>query len=673
MGQVEEEDIAAVIMSIDYEKAFDFLEWGFIAKTLKFFGFGEAFIKWISTLYKDASSCVLNNGWTTQFFKTSRGVRQGCPMSPYLFILCAEIFAIEVRKNKDIEGIKIGEETHKIIQFADDTALTLKYEQNTLQEICNTLSGFSQISGLSVNLEKTTIMRIGSIKYSDCKIPLQNNIQWTNDYIKLLGTVIPNDRSRLTELNYTPKLQKVENIIRIWKSRNLTLYGRVQLTKTYLISQVIYLLSVLPTPDMEFLKKFETLLFKFIWNNKTERIKRSTLYRNNLDGGIKMPHLPSFNYALKLAWLRRLLDVNNKGSWKTIVLYKLPITEQYLWECNLNIKDLPNLLKKEKRTFWTEVLEAWCLFNFKEPTDLDSVRKQQIWFNSFIKIDRNVLFYKNWYSHGICTIQDLLNNNSTFMTYEQFTNRYNIRCNYLTYYGVITAIPKEWKIIIQRNVQQGNTSVSNMQKLMKMDKVCKGTYEQFLDKLLDTKGKLQGLGKWEKELECSVEDSTDTIFGNMYKCTRSRKLQTCQFHILHRSLVTNVDLFKWQLKDENYCTFCKDSPETIKHLIIDCPVTYVIWENINDWLKRKTGIHKNITRREIVFGCCDETSLLYDLIILVVKQYIYKCRCLEKKPTFIELIHHLKIVRDTEHKSAEMYGKMNIYLNKWSPLTEAFI
>ena len=90
-----------------------------------------------------------------------------------------------------------------------------------------------------------------------------------------------------------------------------TIYCKVQLMKTYLISQIVYLLSILPAPSLEFIKQVEQTLFKFLWNNKVERIKRNTLYQPLNKGGIKVPHLPSFNYALKLAWLKRLLDPKN--------------------------------------------------------------------------------------------------------------------------------------------------------------------------------------------------------------------------------------------------------------------------------------------------------------------------------------------------------------------------
>ena len=70
-------------------------------------------------------SCVLNNRWSSKFFKAEQGVRQGCPLSPYLFILCVEVLAEKIRKTKDIKGIFVNQNEIKISQYADDTTLIL--------------------------------------------------------------------------------------------------------------------------------------------------------------------------------------------------------------------------------------------------------------------------------------------------------------------------------------------------------------------------------------------------------------------------------------------------------------------------------------------------------------------------------------------------------------------
>ena len=93
----------------------------FIQHTLNLFNFGNGIKKWISTFYTNSESSVLNNGFCTSYFKLSRGVRQGCPLSPYLFILAAEVFATKSRQDKTVRGITIFGTESKISQFADDT------------------------------------------------------------------------------------------------------------------------------------------------------------------------------------------------------------------------------------------------------------------------------------------------------------------------------------------------------------------------------------------------------------------------------------------------------------------------------------------------------------------------------------------------------------------------
>jgi len=127
-----ENNIPGLLLFIDFEKAFDSLEWSFIYESMRYFGFGPSIIKCIKALYCKTESCVLNNGWSSNFFQIQRGVRQGCPLSPYLFILSAEVLAKAIRNNVNIKGICVNNNEIKISQYADNTTLILDESEQSL-------------------------------------------------------------------------------------------------------------------------------------------------------------------------------------------------------------------------------------------------------------------------------------------------------------------------------------------------------------------------------------------------------------------------------------------------------------------------------------------------------------------------------------------------------------
>jgi hypothetical protein len=120
-------DLDGVVLFLDFRKAFDTIEWEFMVKVLKKFGFKHDFLTWIKILYKNICSSVINNGWQSDFFNISCGIRQGCPLSALIFIIVAEILAIKIRSSKDIHGITVKNDNVinklKITQLADDTTL----------------------------------------------------------------------------------------------------------------------------------------------------------------------------------------------------------------------------------------------------------------------------------------------------------------------------------------------------------------------------------------------------------------------------------------------------------------------------------------------------------------------------------------------------------------------
>ena len=149
----EENDISGILFSVDFEKAFESIEHTFLFAFLKSFGFGLQFIQQVRTLLNNAESCVVNNGHSTGYFPSERGTRQGDPLSAYLFILRVESLFIQIRKDKNIKGIVIGDHEIKLSAYADDADLTL--DVKSLQTILQYCTTFQLYSSLKLNLDKS--------------------------------------------------------------------------------------------------------------------------------------------------------------------------------------------------------------------------------------------------------------------------------------------------------------------------------------------------------------------------------------------------------------------------------------------------------------------------------------------------------------------------------------
>lgn len=117
---------SGILVAIDFEKAFDSLDHTYLLKVLENFNFGSYFLQWIKTFYANISSCVFNNGFTTDLFYGRRGVRQGDPLSPLLFILAIEVLASQIRQDDNIHGVMVKNEEIKLTLFADDMTCFLK-------------------------------------------------------------------------------------------------------------------------------------------------------------------------------------------------------------------------------------------------------------------------------------------------------------------------------------------------------------------------------------------------------------------------------------------------------------------------------------------------------------------------------------------------------------------
>ena len=175
--------IKAIIVQLDFEKAFDSIEWSFLLQTLHKYNFGDNVIRLVKLCYNNIFSTVLNNGYSTGWFQLFRGVRQGCPLSAALFTLCVEILAHIIRNTAEIKGLKIGLQEKKILQFADDTSCIMMNPES-IQQLFTLTDTFSTYSGLSLNKDKSQLIWLGPWKNKNYSL---YNLNLQTDCFTMLG------------------------------------------------------------------------------------------------------------------------------------------------------------------------------------------------------------------------------------------------------------------------------------------------------------------------------------------------------------------------------------------------------------------------------------------------------------------------------------------------------
>ena len=667
----EENDIPGLLLLIDFEKAFDSVAWSFISKTLKFFNFGVSVQKWINLFYKNINSCVLVNGQVSEWFNINRGCRQGDPLSPYIFILCAEILANLIRQNENIKGIKVGDKEHLISQYADDTSLTLDASESSLKHALLVLKFYANASGLHVNIEKTKVVWFGSMKGNNLELLQEENLCWEKGIFNVLGIKFSLDLHEMIKINYDDKIKSIKSLLKQWSKRILTPYGKITVIKTLALSKITHLLISLPNPPENIIKEIESMFFKFLWSNSPDKIKRSVIIKQYAAGGLKMVEFRSFMHSLKLSWLRRLLTEDKK--WKNIIENTFPDLYNF---SKFGIDFTERDLKEIKNPFWKDVFNAWVLFGRKvEVTTWNDFLAQPLWFNPLVKVGGKTICYKKMVKKNILFIADLVDDKGHFLDYNYIRNSLNTNINFLDFQGLILAL------ITLRNNLNITTEETNLTKpfcpiipqIITQDKKgCQRLYNVF------SKNKQKPISerKWNVELNLPENFKWNQFHKLTQHITLDTNLKYFQYKLVHRILATNTFLTKIGIKNNKKCSFCKLFDETLSHLFIECDIVQNFWKSVLDWVKSKCSHMQNfnLSSLDIILGIIEKMqgSDTLNYIFLVVKKYIYNSRCKEQNPSLNALKGILKFHYNSEKFTYYNNCEWEKFNNRWI-LYEALI
>ena len=314
LDYVERENLPLALLSLDQEKAFDRVDWGFLLRILDTFNFGPDFQRWVKLFYTDIESAVVINGWTSSFFRPSRGVRQGCPLSPLLYVISIEVLAVCIRTSPRIAGVALPNslEEFRCSGYADDTTVAATTDAS-IAETFHLYDLYERASGARLNRGKSKGMWAGSWKD---RADTPHGIQWVKDLPLLGATFNVGDYTRAT---WEPAVSKLEHRLAAWSGRKLSFQGKSVVINTLALSQIWHLCHVFAVPKWA-AKRINTAVWTFFWSGKRDLVARTTVSLPTSQGGFGVINFTLKAQAFALQWLKRYFTPD-RGKWKSFFTF----------------------------------------------------------------------------------------------------------------------------------------------------------------------------------------------------------------------------------------------------------------------------------------------------------------------------------------------------------------
>ena len=667
MHHIKANNKEGLLLLIDFEKAFDTLSWEFIQDTLTVFNFKNDIKKWISIFFRNIKSCVVVNNKVSSWFDINRGFRQGDPISPYIFVICAEILAIMIRKNEKIKGIRIGSDELKISQYADDTSLLLDGSKDSFEYCIHTILEYAKYSGLNMNFEKTKVITLGNTR-NDIRYMPNLDLEWNPKTFTVLGIEFNKKLQNLLYINLNRKVNEINSLIKVWSKRNLTPLGRITVLKSLIIAKITHIMMTLPPENCKIIDDLEKRFFKFIWGGKPDPIKRSNAYEKASNGGINMINLKFFQQSLRITWIRRLFG-ESKSPWKNIVFNDCnPIKSIIFYGssyCDVCMRSTSN-------NFWKTVLNDYKIYcNNYDKNNKDQFLSQPIFYNPKFKISPELIGTKKLIESQIFTVHQVLERDEcTLLSSGQLKRKYDIQIDFIYLKHIETALRKHNLYGKYQGSVHNNSNVTcYYQNICKNEKGTKNIYDSLLTKSDNTKI----IEKWKNfGLENIEWKDAYKVVDKSIDCT---KLKWFQFRIINQIITTNKSVSKFKENQSPLCTFCKTTDEDIAHLFYDCQKVNFFWKELERKVQSKCThiLSGNIPRQLILIGTAPNfySNPIFDLILVMAKHHIYYQKVKGELPAIEIFMHDLK-TRYLIDKNTDILQNSKSHELKWRDFKPLF-
>ena len=310
------------------------------------------------------------------------------------------------KNNTNINGLKLFDHKFLCTTYADDTTFFVKNKKSVI-EILNTLNEFSIFSGLKPNKSKCEIVGAGSMNGVKMALCGMKSINLNFETIKILGTHFSYNKKLEQEKNFYEHINKIQNVLNIWRMRDLSLEGKITVFKSLAISKIVHL-TLITTTNNSIINQLEKIQKEFVWNGKTAKIKHNTLCSTYENGGLKNVDIKTKIASLQCSWIKRLYD-DNFHEWKII---PSNIIQKYLGK-NFkfhNSMDIESSLVSKFPIYYQEIFKKWKQnFSFSS-TVPSAVLSESLWFNSNIVIGKKPAYFHRFSHKNINFVGQLYEN-----------------------------------------------------------------------------------------------------------------------------------------------------------------------------------------------------------------------------------------------------------------------
>ena len=679
----KKENLDLILLALDYSKAFDSVNFKFIDKTFELFNFGENFRKWIKIIFNRGKSCISNNGNISETFDIKRSTRQGDPISPLIFILCLEILFITIRSDENIEGFRVENNELKLTSYADDASYFLK-NRISAENLLQCIQKFSKISGLEVNKSKSECLLLdyetGFAGLSDdlLGIPIVSNL-------KILGHFHGKDKVICDFQNFYSKLNTMENIIKMWKQRHLTILGKNVLINALINSSFLFNAQIeIPPPN--FIKLVDQQNKNFLWGG-TAKIAHNTLIADYNSGGIRYKDLDCFIISINMKFLLNL--TSKTVSCCTILprlwlntMLRIPsqcINENQRYFYNffkdqLNVLDCKlNAPRKNNwrgHPFYFEILKSFEKVICKLPQSYENILSIPLWYNKHLKTKFDVDISRA----GFNSLKDLypngqmvdLNINSRGLSVHKirkinklFENMPEGWVNCITNFSVRPTVLTPSQVVnycgADHYLQQLGT-----------DRV----YNILISKMIKVP---TGVTRWRAELVLS-EEQLKTSLRFARKCSSLVFDHVFQYKIVTPILPTKKYLHRYLIADSDLCTRCSEFADTVYHNLWQCSRLSLYLTACFDFLRNDCNLVDTINAENYLFGFMGQKREGLNQILLELKKHVFYNWCAEVGvDAFCEhLKSKVKTIMIKEKLIALSKNRLALFNDKWEQYTAIY-